>query len=156
MKFSFVFTGKTKISYIEEGILDYFKRLKHYVKSEIIIVPDIKNTRNMSQEEQVRKEGETLLKLFPENSFLILLDEKGKKYDSVSFASFLNKKMVEGRDICMAIGGPYGFAPEVREKSGASISLSSMTFSHQMVRMILLEQVYRAFTIMKNEPYHHS
>lgn len=155
MKFSFVFTGKTRIPYIEEGILDYFNRLKHYVKSEIIIVPDIKNTRNMSQEEQMRKESEGLLKVFPENSFVILLDEKGKKYDSVSFASFLNKKMIEGRDICMAIGGPYGFAPEVRKKSDTSISLSSMTFSHQMVRMILLEQVYRGFTIIKNEPYHH-
>jgi 23S rRNA (pseudouridine1915-N3)-methyltransferase len=155
MKFSFVFTGKTRIPYIEEGILDYFRRLKHYVKSEIILVPDIRNTKNMSHEEQMRREGEGLLRVFPENSFLILMDEKGKKFDSVSFASFLNKKMAEGRDICMAIGGPYGFAPEVRQKSHASISLSSMTFSHQMVRLILLEQVYRAFTIMKNEPYHH-
>lgn len=156
MKFSFVFTGKTKTSYIEEGILDYFKRLKHYIKTDILIVPDIKNTRCMSREEQMKKEGQRILKVLPENSLLILFDEKGKKFDSTSFAAYLNKKMIEGRDICMVIGGPYGFSPEIRQKSDARISLSAMTFSHQMVRMILLEQVYRAFTIMKNEPYHHS
>ncbi|MFW5644858.1 MAG: 23S rRNA (pseudouridine(1915)-N(3))-methyltransferase RlmH [Bacteroidota bacterium] len=156
MKFRFVFTGKTRISYIDAGIMDYFKRLEHYVKSELIVLPDIRNTKSMSREEQMKREGEGLLKAFPENSRIILLDEKGKKFDSLSFAGYLQQKMMEGRDICMAIGGPYGFSPEVRKKSDTLISLSSMTFSHQMVRLILLEQVYRAFTIMKNEPYHHS
>ncbi len=155
MKLSFLFTGKTKINYIEQGILDYYNRLKHYVKTDIIIVPDIKNTRNMSVNEQKKREGEGIIKAIPDNSFLILLDDKGKKFDSEAFAYYLNRKMVEGRDICMLIGGPYGFSNEVIAKADIKISLSAMTFSHQMVRLILFEQVYRAFTIIRNEPYHH-
>lgn len=156
MKLSFVFTGKTKVDYIEQGISDYFKRLEHYIKTEIIIVPDLKNTRNMPPEEQMKKEAEAIMKIIPTNSFIILLDEKGKQMNSKAFAFYLNKKMVEGRDIFMIIGGAYGFSRDMKEKADVKISLSMMTFSHQMVRMILAEQVYRAFTIMRNEPYHHS
>ena len=156
MKITFLFTGKTKIAYIEEGIRDYHDRLKHYVKTGIRILPDLKNTRNMSEAEQMRREGESILKELPEGNFIILMDEKGKKYNSEAFSAYLGKKLNEGRDLCIVIGGAWGFSDEVKQKGDAQISLSDMTFSHQMVRMILMEQVYRAFTIMKGEPYHHS
>ena len=156
MKITFFFTGKTKIPYIEEGIRDYFSRLKHYNKFEIKVIPDVKNTKNMTKAEQMKREGEAILKEISGNEILILLDENGKKYSSVEFSGFLNRRILEGRDICMIIGGPFGFWGEVIKKSRFRISLSAMTFSHQMVRMILLEQVYRAFTIIKGEPYHHS
>jgi 23S rRNA (pseudouridine1915-N3)-methyltransferase len=156
MKITFVFSGKTKTGYIDKGIADYYSRLRHYVKTEICVIRDVKNTKNMSEKEQVQKEGENILKEIPAGGALILLDERGKKYSSVAFAEFLQKKIMEGRDIYLAIGGAYGFSDEVKKKADLEISLSEMTFSHQMVRLILLEQVYRAFTIMKGEPYHHA
>ena len=156
MKITFLFTGKTKIGYIEEGIRDYFERLKHYVKTDLRIIPDLKNTKNMSETEQLRREGEGIIKELPPGNFIILMDEKGRKYSSVEFSRFLERKISEAKDISIVIGGAYGFSDDLVQKADMKISLSDMTFSHQMVRMILLEQVYRAFTILKGEPYHHS
>lgn len=155
MKIRFIFTGKTKFDYIDEGIQDYFSRLQHYINTEIKIIPDLKNTRNLSEEMQMKKEGELLLKELNPGELILLLDEKGKKFNSREFSGFLSKKMNEGRDVCMVVGGAYGFSDEIKQKSDVKISLSPMTFSHQMVRLILIEQVYRAFTILRREPYHH-
>lgn len=156
MKITFLFTGKTKIEYIEKGIEDYFQRLKYYIKTEIKIVPDLKNTKNMSELDQVMKEGDAILKNVPSSSLLILCDEKGRKYTSKGFSGFIQKRMMDGKDLIIVIGGPYGFSENVKKRSDFKISLSDMTFSHQMVRIILLEQVYRGFTIMRGEPYHHA
>ncbi len=155
MKITFIFTGKTKVSYIEEGLKDYFNRLVHYIKAEIIIIPDLKNTKSMTEAEIQKKEGELILSRIPKSSRIILLDERGKQFSSGELAIFFQNKIQKGLDFCLVIGGAYGFSKEVHEKANQKISLSRMTFSHQMVRMILLEQVYRAFTILKGEKYHH-
>ncbi|MGC9342379.1 MAG: 23S rRNA (pseudouridine(1915)-N(3))-methyltransferase RlmH [Bacteroidales bacterium] len=156
MKITFLFTGKTKIDYIEKGVEDYFRRIRHYIKTEIKIIPDLKNTKNMSEIEQMQKEGEAILKELPSDAILIIFDEKGKKFTSTGFSAFLQKKMLEGKDLVMVIGGAYGFSDAVKKAAEFKISLSDLTFSHQMVRIILLEQAYRAFTIMRGEPYHHA
>ncbi|MCK4921505.1 MAG: 23S rRNA (pseudouridine(1915)-N(3))-methyltransferase RlmH [Bacteroidales bacterium] len=156
MKINLLFTGKTKIPYIDQGVSDYFKRLKHYIPIEIIIIPDLKNTKKLSEKEIKKKEGENILKVLPVSNFIILLDEKGKEYGSVDFSGFINTKLNEGKDLCFVIGGAYGFSETVYRKANAKISLSKLTFSHQMIRMIIAEQLYRAFTILRNEPYHHA
>ena len=148
-------TGKTKSSYLLEGLKEYAGRLKHYVQLKEIVIPDLKNTKSMPEEEQKMKEGELILKQIPKGSYVILLDERGKAYSSKSLAAFFQKRMNEGRDICMVLGGAYGFSDAVYQQVDQLISLSRLTFSHQMVRLILLEQIYRAFTIINGEPYHH-
>lgn len=155
MRLSFLFTGKTKIGYIQDGINDYFKRLQHYCKSEITIIPDIKKSSSLPVSELRKKEGEAILSRVPGKSAIVLLDEKGKTMSSSELAGYLAKKTEEGRDICMVIGGAYGFSETVYNKADDMISLSKMTFSHQMVRVILIEQVYRALTINRGEKYHH-
>jgi 23S rRNA (pseudouridine1915-N3)-methyltransferase len=155
MKLTIIFTGKTKIQYVEEGVKDYYNRLIHYVKTEIIVIPDLKNTKSMPEAEIKKKEGDLILARVPNSSHIILLDERGKQFSSTGLAGFFQDKIKEGRDFCLIIGGAYGFSDQVIEKSHLKISLSRMTFSHQMVRMILLEQIYRAFTILKGEKYHH-
>jgi 23S rRNA (pseudouridine1915-N3)-methyltransferase len=130
--------------------------LKHYVKFEIAIIPDIKNVKNLSENQQKEKEGELILKQLQPTDELILLDEKGNDFRSLEFAKYLQKKMNAGiKQLVIAIGGPYGFSEEVYKKSNGKISLSKMTFSHQMIRLFVVEQLYRGFTILKNEPYHH-
>lgn len=156
MKIYLLFTGKTKIPYIDQGVSDYFGRLKHYIPIEIVIIPDLKNSKNLSEKEIKKKEGENILKVLPANNFIVLLDERGKEYSSVDFSGFINKKLNEGKDLCFVIGGAYGFSEMVYQKANARISLSKLTFSHQMIRMIIAEQLYRAFTILRNEPYHHA
>ncbi|MCF8380439.1 MAG: 23S rRNA (pseudouridine(1915)-N(3))-methyltransferase RlmH [Bacteroidales bacterium] len=156
MKINLLFTGKTKIQYIDQGVTDYFARLKHYIPIDIIIVPDLKKVKNLSESEIKKKEGEGILKALPVNSIIVLLDERGKEYSSVAFSEFINKKLIESRDLCFVVGGAYGFSEEVYQKASAKISLSKLTFSHQMIRMIIAEQLYRAFTILRNEPYHHN
>jgi 23S rRNA (pseudouridine1915-N3)-methyltransferase len=126
------------------------------VKFEIAIIPDIKNIKNLSKKQQKEKEGELILKQLQPTDELILLDEKGKDFRSLEFAKYLQKKMTSGiKQLVIAIGGPYGFSEEVYKKSNGKISLSKMTFSHQMIRLFVVEQLYRGFTILKNEPYHH-
>ncbi len=156
MKINILFTGKTKIPYIEEGVRDYLGRLKHYISGATIIIPDLKNTKNLTENEIRIREGNSILKAIPQSNMVILLDERGKEYSSVELSQFLNKKFLEGRDLCFVVGGAYGFSKEVYKAADTKVSLSKLTFSHQMIRMILAEQIYRAFTILRNEPYHHA
>jgi len=148
--------GKTDSKSLQELIAEYENRLKHYIKFEIEIIPDIKNAKNLSEMQQKEKEGELILKKIQPTSILVLLDENGKQFSSVDFATYLQKKMNSGiKQLVFVIGGPYGFSEAVYKKAQAKISLSKMTFSHQMVRLFIVEQIYRGFTILKNEPYHH-
>lgn len=135
---------------------DYIKRLGFYISFELQIIPDLKKTKSLTESQQKQKEGELLLKHIDTSDEVILLDEKGKSYSSVAFSEVLQKKMNSGiKNLVFIIGGPYGFSEEVYSRANGKVSLSAMTFSHQMVRLFFIEQLYRAFTILKNEPYHH-
>ncbi len=148
--------GKTDHNNLQLLIDEYQKRLSFYIKFDLEIIPDIKNVKNFSETQQKEKEGELILAKLTPTDQLILLDENGKSFSSVDFASELQKKMNAGiKTLVFVIGGPYGFSPAVYAKAQNKISLSSMTFSHQMVRLFFIEQLYRGFTILKNEPYHH-
>ncbi|MFV0378327.1 MAG: 23S rRNA (pseudouridine(1915)-N(3))-methyltransferase RlmH [Mangrovibacterium sp.] len=156
MKVQLLVIGKTDKDYLNEGIDLFRKRIPHYLPFEYQIIPDIKNTRNLPEDQQKEKEGELILAQLKAGDELILLDEHGKEYRSTEFALFLEKKMLAGtKTLVFCIGGPYGFSPNVFEMATGKISLSKMTFSHQMVRLIFCEQLYRALTILKGEPYHH-
>ena len=156
MKIKLLAIGKTDDKNLLKLIETYQNRLKHYIKFEISIIPDIKNVKNLSEKQQKEKEGELILKQLQPTDELILLDEKGKDFRSLEFAKYLQKKMNSGiKQLVIVIGGPYGFSEEVYKKSNGKISLSKMTFSHQMIRLFVVEQLYRGFTILKNEPYHH-
>ncbi len=147
---------KTDTSPLRQLISEYEARLKHYVKFELEIIPDIKNPKHLSEAQQKEKEGEFILKKINATDVLILLDENGKQYSSVDFSNYLQKKMNSGiKQLVFVIGGPYGFSDSVYQKAQGKISFSKMTFSHQMVRLFATEQLYRAFTILRNEPYHH-
>jgi len=156
MKITLLQTGKTRFGYLQEGINDYHKRISHYLPFEEITIPDLKNTKNLGVPEIKKKEGEMILKFIDKSVRLILLDERGKQEDSEKFAAFIVKNMNSGRDIVFLIGGAYGFSEEVYSRADEKISLSKMTFSHQLVRLIFAEQLYRAMTIIRGEPYHHS
>jgi 23S rRNA (pseudouridine1915-N3)-methyltransferase len=137
-------------------IEEYQKRLAHYIKFEFKIIPDIKNAKNLSESQQKEKEGVLILKELITTDQLVLLDEKGHEFRSLEFSCFLQKKMNSGiKQLVFVIGGPYGFSDTVYKKAQGKVSLSKMTFSHQMIRLFMVEQLYRAFTILKNEPYHH-
>jgi len=141
---------------MREGIDDYVKRLTFYLPFEMKVIPDIKNRSSLSTELQKEKEGHLILNQVSSGDFLILLDEHGTEFSSVEFSKWIEKKMITGtRQLVFVIGGPYGFSNTVYQRSDIKISMSKMTFSHQMARMIFVEQVYRAMTIIKNEPYHH-
>ena len=156
MTIKLIAIGKTDSVSLQDLIKEYENRLKHYVRFELDIIPDIKNVKNLSETQQKEKEGELILKKLKATDILLLLDENGKQFGSVEFADFLQKKMNSGiKQLVLVIGGPYGFSDVVYAKAQAKISLSKMTFSHQMVRLFIIEQLYRAFTILKNEPYHH-
>ncbi|MCW3807091.1 23S rRNA (pseudouridine(1915)-N(3))-methyltransferase RlmH [Plebeiibacterium marinum] len=156
MKVILILIGKTDEKYLETGIAKYFDRLKHYIPFEINIIPDIKNTKNMSEIQQKEKEGDLILQHIQPGDELVLLDEGGKMMSSRGFAGFMEQKLLRGlKRLVFVVGGPYGFSDKVYEKSNGKISLSKMTFSHQMVRLIFTEQLYRAMTILKNQPYHH-
>ena len=156
MKITLIAIGKTDDQYIIDGIEKYLKRLKHYIKFEIQIIPDIKNTKNLSAEEQKTKEAELFLKNINNNDDVIILDERGLQLSSTHFADLLNKKMIGSvQHLVFLIGGPYGFDDSIYKRANYKLSLSKMTFSHQMIRLFFVEQVYRAYTILKGEPYHH-
>ncbi len=156
MKICLLVVGKTDAAYIRAGIEEYEKRLIHYVPYEMKILPDVKNSKSLTEELQKEKEGELILAQLQAGDWVVLLDEKGKQFDSVGFSEFVAQKMLKGlKRLVFVIGGPYGFAQAVYREASEKISLSKMTFSHQMVRMIFTEQLYRAMTIMKGEPYHH-
>ena len=148
--------GKTDNKALQILIDDYTKRLSFYVKFDLEIIPDIKNVKNLSESQQKEKEGELLLSKLTPTDQLILLDENGTTFSSVGFSDYLQKKMnSSAKTLVFVIGGPYGFSDEVFRKAQGKISLSLLTFSHQMVRLFFIEQLYRGFTILKNEPYHH-
>jgi 23S rRNA (pseudouridine1915-N3)-methyltransferase len=148
--------GKTDNKSLQVLLDDYTKRLSFYVKFDLELIPDIKNVKNLSESQQKEKEGELILSKITATDQLILLDENGKTFSSICFSEELQKKMNSGiKTLAFVIGGPYGFSAEVYSKAHGKISLSPMTFSHQMVRLFFIEQLYRGFTILRNEPYHH-
>ena len=156
MKIALLQTGKTSEKHIADGVEMYTSRLRKYCAFEIITIPDIKNTRNMSAREQKAKEGSKILDALGKDDYAVLLDERGKEFRTVEFAEWIGKRqLVPGKRVVFIIGGPWGFSDEVNGIADFRISLSRMTFPHQMVRLLFVEQVYRAFTIIKGEPYHH-
>ena len=156
MNIKLLAVGKTDDNNLQKLIDEYVKRLSFYVKFDVEIIPDIKNAKNLSVGQQKEKEGELLLTKVSSSDWLILLDEKGKTFSSMQFADFLQKRMNSGiKNLLFVIGGPYGFSDAVYARANGKISLSSMTFSHQMVRLFFIEQLYRGYTILRNEPYHH-
>ena len=156
MKIKLLTIGKTDSRPLQQLIDEYCKRLGFYIHFNMDIIPDIKNTKNLTTKQQKIAEGKELLKKIEKSDAVILLDENGKLYNSIQFSAFLQKKMNSGlKKIVFVIGGPYGFSEDVYNRSNEKISLSPMTFSHQMVRLFFTEQLYRSFTIIRNEPYHH-
>lgn len=156
MKIELAVIGKTSIGYLKQGIDEYIKRLKHYVPFEIKYIDDIKNTKNISEYQQKRTEGAKILSLLDKSDFVVLLDEHGKEYTSMQYSSYIQKRMLSGaKKVVFVIGGPYGFSQEVYDRANDKISFSKMTFNHEMIRLIFTEQLYRAYTIINHEPYHH-
>ena len=156
MKITLLTVGKTDKDWVKQGIDIYASRMKHYFPFSIVEIPELKNVSALSQDQIKTKEGELILKNVKPTDDMILLDERGREFSSMEFAKALQDKIsYTGKDIVFVIGGAYGFSDAVRQRSNSKISLSRMTFSHQMVRAIFVEQLYRAFTIMKGEPYHH-
>ena len=155
MTTTLLFVGKTTDPHIDTLCQEYLRRLTHYLPVRVQVIPELRNTKALTPDQQKQAEGELILRAVPQSADLILLDEHGKEYRSVEFAQQLQKKMSSGRDLFFAIGGPYGFSQAVHERANGKVSLSQMTFSHQMVRLFLIEQIYRAMTILRGEPYHH-
>lgn len=155
MRVSLITVGKTDIKWVSEGLEVYSSRLRHYIPFEIREIPELKNVSALSRDQIKTAEGKLILKSLKDSDDLILLDERGKEFRSVEFADWLQKRMTAGRDLVFVIGGAYGFSQEVYQRAGGMVSLSKMTFSHQMVRTIFVEQLYRALTILKGESYHH-
>lgn len=156
MKIKLLAIGKTDDKNLQLLIQKYEKRLKHYIKFELEIIPDLKNVKNLSETEQKEKEGDLILARVGATDQLLLLDDKGESSSSIGFSKLMQKKMNAGiRQLVLVIGGPYGFSEAVYKKAQGQLSFSKMTFSHQMIRLFVVEQIYRAFTILRNEPYHH-
>ena len=156
MQITVLAIGKTDSKELAQLISIYEKRLGHYIKFKLVIIPDLKNSKNLSENLQKEKEGELILNQVHTADTFLLMDENGKQLSSMEFSQFLQKKMNSGiKNLVLAIGGPYGFSEAVYQRSNGKLSLSKMTFSHQMVRLFLIEQLYRGFTILRNEPYHH-
>lgn len=156
MKIALIAVGKTVAEYLKTGIDEYVGRIGHFAPFSMEIIPDLKNTRNVGFETQKQQEGALILKQLQAGDYVVLLDDKGQQFTSPGMAKWLDTRMgASGKRIVFIIGGPYGFSKDVYAAANAKISMSSMTFSHQMVRLIFLEQLYRAFTILKGLPYHH-
>lgn len=155
MKITLLVVGKTTDTHIETLIQEYQKRLTHYLTFALQVIPELKNTKALTSEQQKQAEGEMIMKAVTSSADLILLDEHGKEFRSIEFADYVQKRMSSGRDVLFVVGGPYGFSEAVYQRANGKISLSKMTFSHQMVRLFFVEQLYRAMTILKGEPYHH-
>ena len=155
MKITLLTLGKTSDARLSALIDEYQQRLKHYVPFEFVVVPDIKNAKSLTQDQLKAAEGEAILARLTPAMDVLLLDEHGREFRSIEYADFLQKKMAAGRDLVLIIGGAYGFSQAVYDRANGKISLSQMTFSHQMIRLMAIEQIYRAMTILRNEPYHH-
>ena len=155
MKTALILVGKTNDIHLQAIINDYAERITHYMPFEIIVIPELKNTKSLSEEQQKVREGELIMKQLTAQDTVILLDERGKQYRSLDFAKWIEKQQLTARRLVFVIGGPYGFSSTIYDRANGKISLSMMTFSHQLVRTIFTEQLYRACTIIKGEPYHH-
>ncbi|MDR0296074.1 MAG: 23S rRNA (pseudouridine(1915)-N(3))-methyltransferase RlmH [Prevotellaceae bacterium] len=156
MKITLLSIGKTNFTYLREGLSLYIDRLQHYISFEYKEIPDVRNAKNLSQEQLKTQEGELILQRLGSNDELLLLDENGRQFSSITFAGELEKRLLySSKPLVIAIGGAFGFSAQVYQRANDKLSLSAMTFSHQMVRLITVEQLYRAFTIIKGEPYHH-
>ena len=157
MKITLILNGKTEDDFIVKGFGVYEQRLKHYIAFETVVITALKNTKAFSIEQQKQKEGDLISKSIQSSDRVILLDENGKEYNSVAFSEFIQQQMNSGiKNLVFVVGGPYGFSEEIYKRANGKISLSKMTFSHQMVRLFFVELIYRAMTILKNEPYHHN
>lgn len=156
MKFILLVVGRTIEKHYITAINDYIERTKHFISFDIEVIPELKNSKSLSMEQQKEKEGELILKALQAGDVVVLLDEHGKEFRSVEFAAWIERKMhTVNKRLVFIIGGPYGFAPKIYDVAQEKISLSKMTFSHQMIRLIFVEQLYRAMTILNNGPYHH-
>mgnify|MGYP003392271308 CR=1 FL=1 len=155
MNIKLIVVGKTNQSYVEEGVKEYFSRLKHYISFEIIVVADVKGEKNLSSSTLKDKEAENIIKYLNNQDSVVLLDEHGQEFRSKEFAQYLQKKMNQGtKTLVFVVGGAFGFSDKMYSLTSEKISISKMTFSHQMIRLLFTEQLYRAFTILHNEPYH--
>lgn len=155
MKTILILVGKTTDKHFQAGISDYTERISHYMPFDIVTIPELKNTKSLSEEQQKTMEGELILKQLQPSDTLVLLDEHGKELRSIELAKWLEQKQQTARRLIFVIGGPYGFSEAVYNRANEKLSLSKLTFSHQMVRLVFTEQIYRACTIIKGEPYHH-
>ena len=155
MKITLLFTGKTSDPRLSSLIDEYQQRLRHYVPFELVVLPDLKNAKSLTEDQIKTAEGNLILQALTPPMDVLLLDEHGKQFRSIEFADFLQKKMSSGRDLTLVIGGPYGFSDAVYQRANGKLSFSLMTFSHQMIRIMAIEQLYRAMTILRGEPYHH-
>ncbi|MDE6689202.1 MAG: 23S rRNA (pseudouridine(1915)-N(3))-methyltransferase RlmH [Prevotella sp.] len=155
MKTELLLVGKTADKHFDAGIQDYTQRIGHYMPFVITVIPELKNTKNLSEEQQKQAEGELILRQIQPSDTVVLLDEHGQEMRSLEFARWLEQKRNTARRLLFIIGGPYGFSPAVYKRANEQVSLSKMTFSHQMIRLVFIEQIYRACTIIKGEPYHH-
>ena len=155
MKTLLILVGKTTDRHFQAGIANYTERIGHYMPFELVTIPELKNTKSLSEDQQKAAEGELILKLLQPSDTVVLLDEHGRELRSIEFARWLEQKRNTARRLIFIIGGPYGFSPAVYARANEQLSLSKMTFSHQMIRLVFTEQVYRACTIIKGEPYHH-
>lgn len=155
MKTILILVGKTTDKHFQASISDYVNRISHYMPFSVIVIPELKNTKALSQEQQKNTEGELILKQLQPSDTVVLLDERGKEFRSIEMAKWMEGKQRTARRLVFVIGGPYGFSPTLYQRADELLSLSKMTFSHQMVRLIFTEQLYRACTIIKGEPYHH-
>ena len=156
MKITLAVIGKTEVGFVRQGIDEYVKRLQHYVQFNIQYIGDVKSTRNMSEAQQKTAEGKSLLAAIDTSDYVVLLDEHGTERTSMDYSQWLQRRMASGsKRLVFVVGGPYGFSPEVYDRANEKISLSKMTFPHELVRLIFVEQLYRAFTILRHEPYHH-
>ena len=156
MKITLAVIGKTEVGFVRQGIEEYVKRLQHYVTFNIQYIGDVRNTRNMSEAQQKVAEGKALLATLEASDYVVLLDEHGSERTSMDFSQWLERRMASGsKRLVFVVGGPYGFSQDVYQRANEKISLSKMTFPHELVRLIFVEQLYRGFTILRNEPYHH-
>lgn len=155
MKTLLILVGKTTDKHFQAGITDYVERIGHYMPFELVTIPELKNTKHLTEEQQKVMEGELILRLLQPSDTMVLLDEHGHEFRSIEFAQWMEQKRNTARRLVFVIGGPYGFSKDVYARANEKLSLSRMTFSHQMIRLVFTEQVYRACTIIKGEPYHH-
>lgn len=156
MKIHFLVVGKTTEKYIQTGIDEYVRRLLRYIPFSMEVLPELKNAKNLTFEQQKEKDSQAILNALQDGDYVVLLDEKGKEYSSVAFSDYLARKMqIVPKRLVFVVGGPYGFSAEMYDRANEKLSVSKMTFSHQMIRLIFVEQLYRAMTILRGEPYHH-